>query len=192
MKQPSPSQMRGVSGKCAPTLCLSAAPALAKPPKPHAKEKTNDPPPTSPHEFHQVAVADLVAEIANVDPVFSLADLGELDGLFMVGIHRAAQRARESVAVLAATAAAGTSARPGGPGASARPGTARTAPWGRRAPGARPRAGTRALTPLRQNQLVLSKIDNRIHLLRHFCCQAPSGRLRRRHRAWDVLHRSWL
>lgn len=47
------------------------------------------PQPTSPHEFDQVPVLDVVAEIADVDPVFSLALLCELDGLLVWRVHRA-------------------------------------------------------------------------------------------------------
>jgi hypothetical protein len=53
------------------------------------RQKTNSeiPQPTSPHEFNQVTILDVVTQVADIDPVFSLADLGEFDSLFMVGVH---------------------------------------------------------------------------------------------------------
>lgn len=143
------SQMRGVRmPTSSPPLCL---PAPAKP-RPKHQKKTNNPPPTSPHEFHQVAVADLVAEVADIDAVLPLADLCKLHGLLVVGVHRAAKGAGEGVGGLAAAvvavaaAAAGAGAR--GSGAGARTRAARApAGGGGAAPGARTGAGALASLP---------------------------------------------
>ena len=53
--------------------------------------------PTSPHEFHQVPVLDVVGKVADIDAVLALRHLGELDGLLVGRVHRATQRAREGV-----------------------------------------------------------------------------------------------
>jgi hypothetical protein len=57
--------------------------------------KTANPPPTSPHEFHQVAIPDIVAQVTDVDSIFAFANLGELQRLFWVCIDRTTEGARE-------------------------------------------------------------------------------------------------
>jgi hypothetical protein len=53
------------------------------------------PPPTSPHELDQVAVLDVVTEVADIHAILSLAMFGELDRFFVRCIYRPAKRARE-------------------------------------------------------------------------------------------------
>ena len=60
-------------------------------------ETTKTPPPTSPHKLNQVAVFDVVAEVADVHAVLPLAVLRKLDRLLVRRIDGAAKGTRESL-----------------------------------------------------------------------------------------------
>ena len=122
------------------------------PPPPHLAQRNEIPPPTSPHKFHKVAILDIVTEVAHVDPVFSLADLGKLDGLFVRRVHRAAEGASKGVRRRLAAFAAARLARRGarGPGPAGRVsvlGAGRRGPpaWRPRGPAATARTRLAAL-----------------------------------------------
>jgi hypothetical protein len=85
------------------------------------KPATRTPPPTSPHKFDQVAVFDVVAEVANIHAVLPLAMFGKLDCFFVWCIYWSTKRSRECFRLLAITVTGTTTRR-----AAARAGTART------------------------------------------------------------------
>lgn|SRR5712671_991802 len=55
---------------------------------------TKTPTPTSPHKLHQVAIFDVVAEVADIDTVLTLAMLGKLYRFFVRSIYWSTKRAR--------------------------------------------------------------------------------------------------
>lgn len=57
--------------------------------------KTQSKAPTSPHEFHQVTIFDIVAQVSDVDAILAFADFGEFDSLLVVGVDRTSERTTE-------------------------------------------------------------------------------------------------
>ena len=107
----------------------------------NATKKTRIPQPTSPHKFHKIAVLDLVAEVADINTVFTLANLGEFDGFFMLCVDWSTQGASEGLRCLPVSA---TRVRPSGTRARTRTRTATATGRSRTPPRPRTRAGASA------------------------------------------------